>query len=61
MPKAGFKFVSGCTAHWGPKQHPASEWQRWRKVHKHSTKQAEKLQTLVCNGFHLDSVLFESF
>eukprot|EP00438_Fugacium_kawagutii_P014557 Skav232300 [mRNA] locus=scaffold882:453582:454649:- [translate_table: standard] len=33
--KAGFKFESSDTALWGPKEHPASEWQRWRKVHKH--------------------------
>eukprot|EP00438_Fugacium_kawagutii_P011015 Skav214771 [mRNA] locus=scaffold3923:11631:12896:+ [translate_table: standard] len=33
--KAGFKFESSHKALWGSKQHPASEWQRWRKVHKH--------------------------
>eukprot|EP00438_Fugacium_kawagutii_P003384 Skav231016 [mRNA] locus=scaffold1196:158087:159292:- [translate_table: standard] len=33
--KAGFKFKSSWTALWGSKQHPGSEWQRWRKEHKH--------------------------
>eukprot|EP00438_Fugacium_kawagutii_P014528 Skav232271 [mRNA] locus=scaffold882:132194:133261:- [translate_table: standard] len=44
--KAGFKFESSHTALWGSKQHAGSEWQRWRKVHKHhvnkKTKQIEK-------------------
>eukprot|EP00438_Fugacium_kawagutii_P025660 Skav205805 [mRNA] locus=scaffold307:244920:245990:- [translate_table: standard] len=33
--KAGFKFESSHKALWGSKQHVGSEWQRWRKVHKH--------------------------
>eukprot|EP00438_Fugacium_kawagutii_P014559 Skav232302 [mRNA] locus=scaffold882:493062:494126:- [translate_table: standard] len=42
--KAGFKFESGDTALWGPKEHPASEWQRWRKVHKHHCKNGKKIE-----------------
>lgn len=33
--KAGFKFESSSVARWGSKGHAGSEWQRWRKVHKH--------------------------
>eukprot|EP00438_Fugacium_kawagutii_P014532 Skav232275 [mRNA] locus=scaffold882:180523:184838:- [translate_table: standard] len=50
--KAGFKFESGDTAlwrpkehpasEWGPKEHPASEWQRWRKEHKHHENAKER-------------------
>lgn len=34
--KAGFKFESSRSASWGKKEHSGSEWQRWKKVHKHS-------------------------
>eukprot|EP00438_Fugacium_kawagutii_P014560 Skav232303 [mRNA] locus=scaffold882:509544:510359:- [translate_table: standard] len=40
--KAGFKFESSHKALWGSKQHPASEWQRWRKVHKHHLAKQDK-------------------
>eukprot|EP00438_Fugacium_kawagutii_P014519 Skav232262 [mRNA] locus=scaffold882:8933:9745:- [translate_table: standard] len=33
--KAGFKFESSSTAHWGSQEHPGSEWESWKKVHKH--------------------------
>eukprot|EP00438_Fugacium_kawagutii_P023170 Skav200827 [mRNA] locus=scaffold3034:48613:49854:+ [translate_table: standard] len=33
--KAGFKFESSRAARWDSKEHVGSEWQRWRKVHKH--------------------------
>eukprot|EP00438_Fugacium_kawagutii_P025676 Skav205821 [mRNA] locus=scaffold307:535344:536603:+ [translate_table: standard] len=43
--KAGFKLESSHKALWGSKQHPASEWQRWRKVHKHLlAKQGKKCE-----------------
>eukprot|EP00438_Fugacium_kawagutii_P025675 Skav205820 [mRNA] locus=scaffold307:527493:528752:+ [translate_table: standard] len=42
--KAGFKFESGDTARWGSKQHAASEWQRWRKVHKHHCTKGKKIE-----------------
>eukprot|EP00438_Fugacium_kawagutii_P014545 Skav232288 [mRNA] locus=scaffold882:330615:331682:- [translate_table: standard] len=40
--KAGFKFESSSTAHWGSKEHPGSEWESWKKVHKHHSKKKSK-------------------
>eukprot|EP00438_Fugacium_kawagutii_P014539 Skav232282 [mRNA] locus=scaffold882:286456:287523:- [translate_table: standard] len=40
--KAGFKFESCDPALWGAKKHPASEWQRLRKVHKHNVNKKRK-------------------
>eukprot|EP00438_Fugacium_kawagutii_P014546 Skav232289 [mRNA] locus=scaffold882:340698:341765:- [translate_table: standard] len=40
--KAGFRFESCDPALWGAKKHPASEWQRLRKVHKHSVNKKRK-------------------
>ena len=41
--KAGFKFHKGSMALWGSKQHPGSEWQQRRKVHKHHVERKSKL------------------
>eukprot|EP00438_Fugacium_kawagutii_P034927 Skav206388 [mRNA] locus=scaffold834:598233:599300:- [translate_table: standard] len=43
--KAGFKFESSRKALWGSKQHPGSEWQRWRKVHKHHFDSARRVRS----------------
>eukprot|EP00438_Fugacium_kawagutii_P014553 Skav232296 [mRNA] locus=scaffold882:398467:399534:- [translate_table: standard] len=40
--KAGFKSQSSRKALWGSKQHPASQWQRWCKVHKHHLAKKDK-------------------
>eukprot|EP00438_Fugacium_kawagutii_P000988 Skav221365 [mRNA] locus=scaffold2286:133990:135057:- [translate_table: standard] len=43
--KAGFKFESSSTAHWGSKEHPGSEWESWKKVHKHQfNKKSKKIE-----------------
>eukprot|EP00438_Fugacium_kawagutii_P031041 Skav235370 [mRNA] locus=scaffold3967:169519:170781:+ [translate_table: standard] len=43
--KAGFKLESSRAARWGSKQHPGSEWQSWRKVHKHNVdKKAKQIE-----------------
>ena len=41
--KAGFNFKKGSMALWGSKQHPGSEWQQGRKVHKHHVEKKSKL------------------
>eukprot|EP00438_Fugacium_kawagutii_P031032 Skav235361 [mRNA] locus=scaffold3967:52441:53256:+ [translate_table: standard] len=43
--KAGFKCESSRAARWGSKQHPGSQWQKWRKVHKHHiAKKSKKIE-----------------